>query len=201
MTRKLTDWDAELPESILQNQQKLCDRRLFFSQITSIATTAALLPVIVHAGVDRVNSSFLQQQPWKTFAVVQEHLFPAGKNSPGAKDINATLYLKNTLDTPDMEKEDREFILNGVKWLDAMSNEMKGKPFINLQAEGREIVLRHIEKSSAGENWLATIILYITEALLADPVYGGNPGGIGWKWLQHQPGFPRPPEDKMYYKL
>jgi gluconate 2-dehydrogenase gamma chain len=33
---------------------------------------------------------------------------------------------------------------------------------------------------------------YIMEALLTDPVYGGNPNSIGWQWLKHQPGFPRP---------
>jgi len=32
-------------------------------------------------------------------------------------------------------------------------------------------------------------------------VYGGNPDGIGWKWLEHQPGYPTPPADKSWYKL
>jgi len=45
------------------------------------------------------------------------------------------------------------------------------------------------------------LLTYILEALLTDPVYGGNPNGIGWTWLQHQPGFPTPTEDKKYYKL
>jgi gluconate 2-dehydrogenase gamma chain len=39
------------------------------------------------------------------------------------------------------------------------------------------------------------------EALLTDPAYGGNPGGIGWRWLQHVPGYPRPPMDKIYPEL
>ena len=54
------------------------------------------------------------------------------------------------------------------------------------------MLLRQIAKSTAGENWLATLLSYIFEALLAAPIYGGNPGGVGWKWLQHQPGFPLP---------
>ena len=206
MAKKLKDWDAELPKSILRNQQKLCDRRAFLSQVTAISTTAALLPAIAfaktqHATAETSATSILKQQPWKTFAAVQEHLFPPTKDSPGAENINATLYLKSMLYTPDMEKEDREFIVNGVRWLDAMSNKMKGKPFSQLLEQDREIVLRRIEESRAGQSWLATLLLYTIEALLADPVYGGNPHAIGWKWLQHQPGFPRPPEDKMYYKL
>ena len=50
-------------------------------------------------------------------------------------------------------------------------------------------------------NWLSLLLTYLLEALLADPVYGGNPGGIGWQWLAHQPGFPTPPADKTWYKL
>jgi gluconate 2-dehydrogenase gamma chain len=48
---------------------------------------------------------------------------------------------------------------------------------------------------------LSLLLYYIFEALLSDPVYGGNPGGIGWQWLEHQPGFPRPPADKIYGNL
>ena len=33
---------------------------------------------------------------------------------------------------------------------------------------------------------------------MLDPVYGGNPEMIGWKWLEHQPGFPAPIEGKTY---
>jgi len=45
------------------------------------------------------------------------------------------------------------------------------------------------------------VLGYIFEALLVDPVYGGNPNGIGWKWLEHQPGLPRPTADKRYFLL
>ena len=45
------------------------------------------------------------------------------------------------------------------------------------------------------------ILTYLLQALLTDPVYGGNPNGVGWKWLHHQPGFPRPPKDETYFKL
>ena len=62
-------------------------------------------------------------------------------------------------------------------------------------------MLRRIAASPAGENWLSTLILYLMEALLTDPAYGGNPGGIGWRWLRHTPGYPRPTPDKTYPRL
>jgi hypothetical protein len=36
---------------------------------------------------------------------------------------------------------------------------------------------------------------------LADPVYGGNRERRGWEWLAHQPGYPRPPPGKTWYRL
>jgi gluconate 2-dehydrogenase gamma chain len=78
---------------------------------------------------------------------------------------------------------------------------LSGRSFLALDDEQQELVLRDIAESDAGENWLSTLLTYLFEALLTDPVYGGNPGGIGWKWLQHVPGFPRPPLDKRYWLL
>lgn len=140
-------------------------------------------------------------EPWQTIAAVQEHLFPSEDKSPGASDINALQYLKNMLTAPDMDEDERQFIINGEKWLNQLSLQIHSKKFIDLDTETREQILRKIEQSRAGENWLSTQLTYILEALLSDPVYGGNPNGIGWTWLQHQPGFPTPSTDKMYYKL
>ncbi len=197
MNNILDNWDKELPNSILKNQTKLQDRRRFLLQMSGISIAASFLP---HFSFAKTTTN-LKQEPWLTFAAVQQHLFPATDDSPGASDINATLYLNNTLNTPDMEFEDKKFILNGINWLNGISNKLKRKDFRLLNQEDREIVLRKIEQSNAGQNWLATLLLYIFEALLTDPVYGGNPKGIGWIWLQHQPGFPQPGENKKYYKL
>ena len=52
-----------------------------------------------------------------------------------------------------------------------------------------------------GELWISTLIVYLLEALLCAPAYGGNPEAIGWHWLGHQPGFPLPDPDHIYPKL
>ena len=86
-------------------------------------------------------------------------------------------------------------------WLNDLSRQRYQRSFTALDASEQETVLRQIEQSKAGRNWLSLLLTYLLEALLADPVYGGNPGGIGWQWLEHQPGFPTPPEDKSWFKL
>ena len=100
-----------------------------------------------------------------------------------------------------MDAEERDFMLNGVDWLNGVAQQLSGKAFKRLDATQAEQVLQRIASSEAGENWLATLLLYIFEALLSSPVYGGNPDGTGWRWLEHQPGFPQAPEDKTYFAL
>ena len=47
------------------------------------------------------------------------------------------------------------------------------------------------------------VLSYILEALATDPIYGGNTNEIGWDWLEHQPGMPRPSttnKHPLYYQ-
>lgn len=157
--------------------------------LSSLATNSSKKPVIEY-----------NKEPWITLSAVQEHLFPK-ETSIGAKDIQALEYLRATMNTPDFNEDEKKLIHNGVGWLNALSMQTHSKKFIQLDNKLKEKILRRIEGSNAGERWLSTLLTYLLEALLSDPVYGGNPKGIGWKWLQHQPGFPRPSANKKYFKL
>jgi len=140
-------------------------------------------------------------EPWRTIAAVQEHLFPADADSPGAYDIHAISYLKNMLQRPGADKDEAAFIEQGEGWLNGMAREFYAQDFITLDVDKKERVLRRIEGSRAGYRWLGLQLRYILEALLSDPVYGGNANAVGWEWLQHQPGFPTPTERNLFYKL
>jgi gluconate 2-dehydrogenase gamma chain len=181
-------------------------RREFITRLTVLGSLAAAYPA---AALQRLRSHatsvnelhWLDQDPWKTIAAVQQQLFPSTEDSPGASDFRAIVYLRNTIENPAADGEDKTFIVNGVGWLNDLSRQRYQRSFTALDASEQETVLRQIEQSKAGRNWLSLLLTYLLEALLADPVYGGNPGGIGWQWLEHQPGFPTPPEDKSWYKL
>lgn len=181
-------------------------RREFLEKATLLTSLAACFPSAALAQY-RSNhkipftADWLRRDPWKTLAAVQEHLFPASDEAPGASDIRAIVYLRNAIENPAADAEDREFIVNGVGWLNDLARESLALPFTLLSEQERETILRRIEQSRAGRNWLSLLLTYLLEALLADPVYGGNPDGIGWQWLQHQPGYPAPPVDKTWYKL
>lgn len=141
-----------------------------------------------------------EAQAWRTLEAVQAHLFPSEEGAPGAAEINALAYLRGVLAMPDTPPAQRAFVLAGAGWLDSEA-ERRGGAFATLSESSREALVQALASSRDGENWVALVLHYIIEALLCDPVYGGNPGGVGWRWLDYTPGFPRPPADKRYGRL
>lgn len=182
-------------------------RRAFLNRITLLASLAACYPAAALAQRRDVaaptagREAWLVQEPWRTLAAVQQHLLPAAPDAPGAGDIGAIVYLYRALQKPAADADDREFIFKGVGWLNELIRDQGRPPFTVLDAAQRETVLRDIEQSRAGRNWLSLLLTYLLEALLADPVYGGNRERRGWEWLAHQPGYPRPPPGKTWYRL
>lgn len=176
------------------------DRRRFMTLLSAAAAAYPLSSLAKPAEQPALDAS-LQNDPWLTLGAVQQHLFPDADDTPGAKRINALPYLHTRMNTPDADPDQVSFIRQGVGWLNDIAGKQKNARFVTLDENDREQVLRSIEQSRAGERWLSTLLTYVMEALLSDPVYGGNPDGVGWKWLEHQPGYPTPSPDKMYFKL
>lgn len=183
-------------------------RRLFLKTISAapLARLAladpAVPPADPTAAPDQRQTMTLDQ--WRTLAIVQDHLLPSepdDPSAPGAREVRATAYLDQALSAAGFDKDTRAFILQGIGWLDDLARERHQAPFAELTPAVREDLLHEIAASPAGERWLSTLIGYTLEALLADPLYGGNPGGIGWAWLDHDPGQPRPRPETIFDKL
>lgn len=188
-----------------QNENQL-DRRTFMLRSgAAVATAAALagLPYALRKDLTRETSFVLfSQAQHQVVRAVQIHLFPRGPDSPGAAEINATAYLETAITAPGIDPDTRNTIVNGIGRLQDASRERYDALFDRLEFGQREPLLRYLaDETRWGRAWLSLLLYYIFEALLSDPVYGGNPDGIGWQWLEHQPGFPRPPADKIYGNL
>jgi len=167
----------------------------------ALAYPSAALAQLRQSKTEQLLSGWQTETDWQTLAQVQETLFPAGEDNPGADDIGATIYLHNAIENPNADIEDKVFIFRGIGWLDGLTQERHKKTFLQLDAVMQEEIIEVIVKSLAGRNWVSTLLTYTLEALLMDPVYGGNKNGIGWRWLNHQPGYPVPPVDRTWYKL
>lgn len=185
-TAALADW-----------HRSLMTRRTFLVGLAG-GSLAALFGGAIAADND---AEMDEARRWLVLDAVQRHLLPSEPDSPGAAEINALAYLRFVVADPKVDAQERRFIVDGVGWLEGISGEAAGRSFLELDAEERERVLGRIAASPAGENWLSTLVLYLMEALLTDPAYGGNPDGIGWRWLRHTPGYPRPTPDKIYPRL
>lgn len=181
------------PAWLLQWQERLLCRRRFLLGLAATGTALLFAP-----GSRAVAAELTAEQRWRIIDAVQQHLFPSEPNAPGARDIRALDYLRFVVADAKLGEADRGFILQGAEWLEALCQEQHQSGFVSLGEAEREQMLRRIASSDAGENWLSTLLLYIFEALLTDPVYGGNPAGIGWQWLGHNPGLPRPTPDNRY---
>lgn len=200
MSKRRRERDEQVPVAVLAKQQSLTARRRF---LVACAGTVALpfANTATSTTVSNDVSGWRMSEPWLTLAAVQEHLLPSDGTAPGARQINATQYLKNVIDHHDIGVSQKEFIQNGVKWLNGLAREQYAASFIELNQLKKEKILRKVVESRAGENWVSSLLNYLIEALLTAPAYGGNPDGIGWKWLEHKPGFPQPPANKLYYLL
>ena len=193
-------WQQQLSDITQAWRSAQIDRRTFLKQLSMIFALSSL-PVMAKEPAAQISKTDWREDPWWTLYELQEHLFPHTADSPGAKDINATLYLKQEIDNPAIDREEAEFLIQGVAWLNDMAERTQSAKFVDLDDVKREEVLRQVEQSSEGERWISLVIYYIIEALLTDPIYGGNPDGSGWKWLSHHIGYPRPTADKVYPKL
>jgi len=162
------------------------------------ATALAGLPFALRKEMTKETSFvFFSSQQQQTVTALQEHLFPKGPDSPGATDIGAAKYLEWAITVPEADPDTRNTIVNGISRLQDATIERFDAPFTRLEFMQKELA----DETRWGRVWLSLLLSYIFEALLSDPVYGGNPDQVGWRWLEHQPGFPRPPADKIYGKL
>lgn len=179
-------------------KQKLSRRHLLKS--AAGASAVAALPRYTFAYQADI-AAITKTDPWLTLDAVLQHLLPSSASGPGAVEIQATNYLYQTVTQQPVDEAEKVFIKQGVAWLNGYSQNQVAKNFVQLRTSEKETMLRAISGSQAGENWLNTLINYLYEAMLSAPIYGGNPKGIGWQWLEHQAGFPLPEKGQRYYEI
>lgn len=190
-------------------QRSAMDRRSFLAR--SGIALSAVLPAALLGRLTAFAAAEPPPQPlagagiepdgWRTLGLVQEHLFPSEPQAPGAQEIHALRYLHFVMGWEGTDPAEIEILRTGLAHLRAIATRSAGRAFDDLDAQGRDQSLRTLEAEEGGTEWILLVLDYIFEALLADPVYGGNPDGIGWRWLAYEPGHRRPGLEQRYYVL
>jgi len=192
--------DSEILKKINATTQK---RRVFLRNFALLSAGATLpLSSCFRSPNKRIplgrNPKVLSELEWNTLVAIQDILFPSETNAPGAREINAAAFFQWVISDALLDPEETKFRKDGITWIEETALENRGKSFVDLDEETQENVLRYAEEYSWGESWLSTTLLHLFEALLSDPIYGGNTDERGWKWLNYQGGIPRPVKGKIY---
>ncbi|MFT7860531.1 MAG: gluconate 2-dehydrogenase subunit 3 family protein [Sulfurimonas sp.] len=126
--------------------------------------------------------------PYATIKVLQNDLVPKAKEL----NIDTIGYMHLVFKHSRIIESDKEFLKNGVKWLNEEAIKSYKQEYIKLKKAQREKLLAEVAQSRWGDSFLYDIMSYTFEAMLGDPIYGGNNKKAGWKWLEFQGGLPRP---------
>ncbi len=169
-------------------------RRTFLARSAAAAAALGLAACARdHRPDDRQR---LDEARWRALEAAQDRLLPSSPGAPGARDVRATAYLDAALAEADTPAAVRARIRDGADRLDALAREHGAPDFAALQPEARDAVLAEFFDTPEGDRWFDAVMPFTLEALLGDPVHGGNPDGIAWDWLGHRPGWPRPAETR-----
>ena len=126
--------------------------------------------------------------PMQTLRVMHKDIFPYAQKL----NIDTTPYMQIVFHHSRISDADKSFLKNGVKWLNEESISQYKQEYIKLSWQQRQDVLTTITKTQWGENFVYDVMNYMFEAMLGDPIYGGNNHEAGWKWLAFQGGKPSP---------
>jgi len=157
-------------------------KRRFFLSICSVGVTSMLL------ATDSSSQRVIPEDLLDIIQKVQQHMLPKDTLLPSADSLGATRFLVETLSHHTFDRDIRKFVIKGAKKL----QDRESGRFVTYNYIEREEALRSYEESSYGSSWLSRIMVLSLEALLSDPIYGGNERESGWKALSTGGGDPRP---------
>ncbi len=174
-----------------------------FILLSSLSIGALFVPIPGCKNVDKSHKAgYLSEEEIKILNAVLDVLFPDDGFGPSHKDFNATQYIINVLNDPFYDGELKVFIVEGIEHMNSFANSLFDRDLSDLPYDQKQKVIeKALEKGDKYERWLSIIITLVLEALLSDPLYGGNTNEIGWKWLNHYIGVPRPDEETSYQRL
>ncbi|MBY0541294.1 MAG: gluconate 2-dehydrogenase subunit 3 family protein [Campylobacterales bacterium] len=137
------------------------------------------------------NITVARTIPQKTLLILDEIfniIFPKTTTMPSAKEFKALEYLIKNISHKTFENEDKVLILDGTKDFNKSFSE-----FLTLnQNKKKELIFEIIKTSTYAKSWVSKLTYYGIEAMLSDPIYGGNFNQIAWNSVKHPIGIPRP---------
>ena len=140
----------------------------------------------------------LSEEQLNVLQAVQLILFPKEGSGPSALEVKADRWIVYVLNDAREPQREKDFIIEHINGLNELSNEIHSSSYDLLGIDKQEDLLALFFEEKTPKRWGSRMLTLIFEALLLDPIYGVNPNNIGWDWLNHDPGMPRPNNKNMY---
>lgn len=188
-------------EDIIEDYKWEVSRKEFLRSLLVLGV-AVNIPFLTSCESNEALEGFdcapLSIEQLKVLQSLQLILFPAEGNGPSAIEVNADKWVVYVLNDSRDPQREKEFIIKHLDGLSEFSIATYDKPYDSLTVDNQEELLELFFEDKTQKKWGSRMLTLIFEALLLDPIYGVNPDNIGWKWLSHNPGTPRPNEKNKY---
>lgn len=134
----------------------------------------------------------------KNIFALQNFLLPEEGSGPSAAQMNAHQFFVWSLQDKQLPPSDKDYFVSKSIQFFELCKEQRSKAFHELETiEKENFILKNINEGWF-ESYVSRMITVIFEATLLDPIYGGNTNELGWEWLEHTPGSPRPNQETKY---
>jgi gluconate 2-dehydrogenase gamma chain len=192
--------DIDNQYSINENWEQ--NRRAFIRNILfgSVAFSFLSFPGCISESSEFDGKGIFTSIEMNTLYRLQLAIFPSDNNGPSAEDIRALDYFMWYLTAANTPQNDIVFFTSGLqKITKKISNDFLQNTSVDqLTTADWQNIIPQLCITYELKDWLSKTTTLLFEALLLDPVYGGNTNEIGWEWLNHQPGIPRPTASTKY---
>ena len=179
--------------------KKLHSRRVFLSRMVQ-AGIILNLPLL-DACVPKSDIPLISVTNEQILKDVLYFLWPEVGGGPSVSELKIYEYFLWFFSDLKVDPEEKEYLFKGMDWIDESSKEDFNVNYEKLKKDQKDMLLNKISVTDWGESWLSKVINIIIEAIFSNPIYGSNPYGIGYKWFEHNPGFPQPDNSNKYQEL
>lgn len=191
--------EKKIPKTIKDFSTWQISRRNFIKNTMAVGMLSQI--PLMESCTNEVSKTSLKDKQLNLVISVQNILFPRDENGPGAADVNADKYLIWVLSDERIAPDDKQYVIDGIRWLNESAEETHSKKYLKLTKKKQVNLIQSISKTNWGESWLSVMLTFIFEAMVSDPIYGFNSDAIGWNWIQHQAGIPRASKDLIYDEI
>jgi gluconate 2-dehydrogenase gamma chain len=148
-----------------------------------------------------IEQNVLSQNQLEIANYIFMQLFPKDDDSINAKSLATLQHFISILSDSNYDKTDKNYLIQGLDWTEETAQEHYKESFLTISNKEKQALFNTLLQEKWGKSWLSYMLDCTFESLLIDSIYQVNPNEIGWKWLNHQAGNPRPNSANFYSKI